>query len=51
MVVRGGNIFNTPRHCRAAYRSYVFRKNEYPFIGLRLALAPIRKHGAGEQRE
>ncbi len=51
MVVRGGNVLNTPQHCRAAYRSYVYRKNEYPFIGLRLALVPIRKQGAGERRE
>ncbi len=42
-VVRGGGILNTAAHCRAAYRSYVYRKNEYPFLGLRLALTPTRK--------
>ncbi len=41
-IVRGGGVLNTAAHCRSAYRSYVFRKNEYPFLGLRLALVPIR---------
>ncbi|MGB2985575.1 MAG: SUMF1/EgtB/PvdO family nonheme iron enzyme [Phycisphaerae bacterium] len=41
-IVRGGSILNMAVHCRSAYRSYVYRKNEYPFLGLRLALVPIR---------
>ncbi|MBN2562708.1 MAG: SUMF1/EgtB/PvdO family nonheme iron enzyme [Phycisphaerae bacterium] len=41
-VVRGGSVLNTPEQCRSAYRSYVYSKNEYPFIGLRLVMARIR---------
>ena len=41
-IVRGGNVLNTAKHCRAAYRSYIYAKNNYPFVGLRLALAPVR---------
>jgi formylglycine-generating enzyme required for sulfatase activity/serine/threonine protein kinase len=37
-VVRGGSVFNTREHCRTAYRSYVYRKNQYEFLGLRVAL-------------
>ena len=40
-VVRGGSVFNTREHCRAAYRSYMYRKNQYEFLGLRLALVPV----------
>jgi formylglycine-generating enzyme required for sulfatase activity len=40
LVVRGGSVLNTPEHCRAAYRSYIYRKNHYEFVGLRLALVP-----------
>lgn len=40
-VVRGGSVFNTPEHCRAAYRSFVYTKNRYEFLGLRLALVPL----------
>ena len=43
-VVRGGSALNTPAHCRSAYRSYVYSKNEYPFLGLRLALVPVRQN-------
>ncbi len=39
-VVRGGSVLNTPRHTRSAYRSYIYRKNHYDFVGLRLALVP-----------
>jgi len=39
-VVRGGSVFNTPEHCRTAYRSFVFARNQYEFLGLRLALVP-----------
>lgn len=39
-VVRGGSVFNTPEHCRAAYRSFVYAKNKYEFLGLRVALVP-----------
>ena len=48
-VVRGGSVMNTPMHCRTAYRSYIYRKNEYPFVGLRLVLAPIRESVATTQ--
>ncbi len=41
-VVRGGSVLNIPKHCRSAYRSYAYRKNDYPFLGLRLALVPVR---------
>lgn len=37
-IVRGGSVFNTPQHCRAAYRSYAYSKNKYEFLGVRLAL-------------
>lgn len=40
-VVRGGSILNTPEHCRAAYRSYAYRRNRYEFVGVRLALVPV----------
>ncbi len=39
-IVRGGSVLNTPEHCRSAYRSYVYRKNAYEFLGIRLALVP-----------
>ena len=39
---RGGSILNTPKHCRCAYRSYVYSKNQYEFLGLRLALVPCQ---------
>ena len=42
LVVRGGSILNTPDHCRCAYRSYVYSKNQYEFLGLRLALVPCQ---------
>jgi formylglycine-generating enzyme required for sulfatase activity len=45
-VVRGGSVLNTAEHCRSAYRSYVFQKNKYGFLGLRLALAPLRNDTA-----
>jgi formylglycine-generating enzyme required for sulfatase activity len=40
LVVRGGSVLNTPEHCRSAYRSYIYRRNEYEFVGVRLALVP-----------
>jgi formylglycine-generating enzyme required for sulfatase activity len=40
-VVRGGSVFNVAEHCRSAYRSYVYRCNEYEFLGLRIALVPL----------
>ena len=39
---RGGSFLAEARYCRSAYRSYVYRRNKYPFLGLRLALVPIR---------
>ncbi|UCE59903.1 MAG: SUMF1/EgtB/PvdO family nonheme iron enzyme [Phycisphaerales bacterium] len=50
-VVRGGSVLNTAEHCRSAYRSYVYDKNEYPFLGLRLALVPLREDTAPPQSE
>ncbi len=47
LVVRGGSVLNTAEHCRSAYRSYVYRKNRYEFLGLRLALVRPAP-GAGE---
>ena len=41
LVARGGSFLNMAEHCRAAYRSYVYQKNQYPFLGLRLALVPL----------
>ena len=41
LVVRGGSVLNLAEHCRAAYRSYVYEKNQYPFLGIRLALVPL----------
>ena len=48
-IVRGGSALNTPGHCRSAYRSYVYSKNAYPFLGLRLALVPVRNHSSTEK--
>jgi formylglycine-generating enzyme required for sulfatase activity len=48
-VVRGGSVLNTPEHCRSAYRSYVYRKNEYPFLGLRLAMVLDRQAAPPEE--
>ncbi|MFW5857252.1 MAG: formylglycine-generating enzyme family protein, partial [Planctomycetota bacterium] len=39
-VVRGGGFINLPIHCRSAYRSYAHAENSYPFLGVRLVLAP-----------
>lgn len=39
-VLRGGGILNLPEHCRSAYRSYIYRRNQYQFVGVRLALIP-----------
>lgn len=41
-VVRGGSILNTAQHCRSAYRSYVYAKNRYDFLGIRLVLVQDR---------
>lgn len=50
LVVRGGSVFNTAAHCRSAYRSYLYRKNQYEFLGLRLALVPIGESAGANRR-
>jgi len=41
LVVRGGSVLNLAEHCRSAYRSHIYNKNKYPFVGLRPALVPL----------
>ncbi len=50
-IVRGGSVLNLPQHCRAAYRSYVYSKNRYPFLGLRLALVPVGDASPAVERD
>jgi len=50
-VVRGGSVLNVAEHCRTAYRSYVYRKNRYEFLGLRVALAPPRSESSPTSAE
>lgn len=40
-LVRGGSIMNTAAHCRSAYRSFIYEKNAYEFVGFRVALIPV----------
>jgi formylglycine-generating enzyme required for sulfatase activity len=50
-VVRGGSVLNTPEHCRSAYRSYVYDKNEYPFLGVRPAMVLVSAEASPGQPE